>query len=277
MAKIGLKYPVYSGSNGGAVLAKAIQADITIEPNDEALYADDGIAETDKSFRTGTITVGIDDLSDTAQVDILGHSLSDGEVTANSGDEPPIVRFGFYGVKKVNDVKKYRAIWLPRVQFAEPADSNATKGDTTVFNTPVVTGTIMTDDNGNWKQEQTFDNEGDARAYLGDKAGIPGQNSGGLTGLAMTGTGGTLSPSFGTAVRFYSYDGLTGNQVAVTPTAAGHSIKLYVDGAPAQTLTSGAASAQIPITTAGTKKLTIVAQEPGKRSQTTEIVVIKIS
>lgn len=173
MAKIGLKYPVYKSATKSDVIGKAIQADISISVNEAYLYADDGVAESDKSFQSGTITLGIDDLSDEIQVEFLGHTQEEtGEITAKGNDENPYVGIGFYGVKKVGGVRKYRAIWLPKVQFAEPEDTNATKGESVEFNTPSLEGTIMLDDNGVWKMENTFDSEADAKAYLEDKAGI---------------------------------------------------------------------------------------------------------
>lgn len=175
MAKIGLKYPVYKTESTAGVIGKAIQADISITVNDVKLHADDGIAESDKSFQEGTITLGIDDLSDAVQTAFLGHTVNDGEITANGNDSSPYVSIGFYGVKQVNNVKKYRAIWLTKVQFAEPNDTNATKGENVVFNTPTLEGTIMLDDNGDWKKEKTFNTEAEAIAYLQAKSGVKAQ------------------------------------------------------------------------------------------------------
>lgn len=173
MAKIGLRYPVYKSAAKKGVIAKAIQADISISVNDVKLYADDAIAESDKSFQNGTITLGVDDLSDEVQAEFLGHIADeDGEITANKDDISPYVGVGFYAVKMVGGVRKYRAIWLPKVQFGEPADTNATKGDTVAFSTPTLEGTIFPDDSGDWKKEQTFDTEAGAKTYLEDKAGI---------------------------------------------------------------------------------------------------------
>ena len=42
----------------------------------------------------------------------LGHVASDGELTAAGTDAIPYVSIGFYGVKMVAGVRKYRAIWL---------------------------------------------------------------------------------------------------------------------------------------------------------------------
>lgn len=175
MAKIGLRYPVYKTETTSGVIGMAIQADVSITTNDVKLYADDVVAESDKSFQSGTITLGIDDLSDTIQVAFLGHTVSDGEITAKGSDSNPYVAIGFYGVKQVNNVKKYRAIWLPKVQFGEPSDTNKSKGENLEFATPVLEGTILLDDNGDWKKEKTFDTIAEAVAYLQAKSGVKAQ------------------------------------------------------------------------------------------------------
>lgn len=175
MAMIGLKHPVYKSATKKGVIGKAIQADIKITSNNVKLYADDSIAEEDKSFQSGAVALGIDDLSDTVQSDLLGHTVVDGEITANENDESPNVGFGFYGVKKVRGKRKYRAIWLTKVKFSEPSDEHATKEDGTTFKTPVLEGSIMLDDNGDWKKEKTFDTEAEAIAYVDGKADITPQ------------------------------------------------------------------------------------------------------
>lgn len=174
MAKIGLKYPVYKSATKHGVIGKAIQADISIDVNDAKLFADDDVAESDKSFKSGTIKLGVDDLSDEIQTEFLGHAKDEtsGEITANGNDNNPYVGIGFYGIKKVNDVRKFRAVWFPKVQFSEPEDTNKTKGESVEFNTPSLEGTIMLDNNGDWKKENTFDTEAEAKEYLQEKAGI---------------------------------------------------------------------------------------------------------
>jgi phi13 family phage major tail protein len=167
MAKIGLKYMVYNNGINKGVVGKAIKADITIQSNNVELYANDALCETDKSFQSGSITLGTDELADALHTDLLGHSVDGGgEITANGNDLAPYNSIGFYCVKKVNGVRKFRAIWLLKVQFAEPNDSNQTKNNSPAFSTPEIVGTIMLDDNGNWKNEKTFDLEADAIAYL---------------------------------------------------------------------------------------------------------------
>ncbi|MDF2820186.1 MAG: hypothetical protein K0R15_627 [Clostridiales bacterium] len=174
MAKIGLKMMCYRGKTTQGIIGKAIQADISITSNNVTLFAEDAIAESDKSFQSGSITIGIDDLSDVIQADMLGHTVDavTGEIVANRADIAPYVGIGFYATKLVNNVKKFRAIFLNKVQFAEPNDTNTTRGENVTFNTPTLEGTIMTLDNGNWKSEQTFATEAEAITYLNTKAGI---------------------------------------------------------------------------------------------------------
>lgn len=99
--------------------------------------------------------------------------------------------------------------------------------------------------------------------------------SAGLSGLSLTGTGGTLSPSFSSSAFSYVFDGVSASSVTVTATGAGQTIKLYADGVFLQTLSSGSASNAIPLTLNVGKKLTIVANEEGKAPVTYEIIVVK--
>jgi hypothetical protein len=98
--------------------------------------------------------------------------------------------------------------------------------------------------------------------------------SAGLSALSLAGAGGTLSPAFANGTYYYSFAGVTATSITVTATAVNHNLALYVDGVFSQILVSGAASNSIPVA-AGSKKLTILANESGKTQKIYEIVVIK--
>jgi phi13 family phage major tail protein len=181
MKKVGLKHPVYArysdatGSpvyTNGAVIAKAMSASIAINKNNTILYADDDIDEIDQSFISGTETLGINELPLEVQSVLLGHAIVNGEMTANSNDISPYIGHGFYGKIKRNNVNKWRAIWFKKMQFGEPNDETETQGESVVFQTPSIEGTIMKDINGDWKDEKVFDTEAEAIAWLDGKAGI---------------------------------------------------------------------------------------------------------
>lgn len=100
--------------------------------------------------------------------------------------------------------------------------------------------------------------------------------SSGLTGLSLSGTGGSLTPTFANGTYLYAFSGVTATSVTVTATAAGQTIQLFINGEYVQDLTSGAASAAIPMSI-GSKKLTILANETGKTQKMYEVVVVKVS
>ena len=274
----GLKYFVYSkyASNaysGGAVLGKGMKASAAFTFDNGEIYADDTLQDTDKRFVEGKLTYSIYGMTEAGQSDILGHtptSPNDG-FTANYNDIAPFIGTGFYGLSVNN---KYKAVWYPKVQFSDSNEDMETRKKTVSYQSPTLEGTIMRDDDGDWRQTEVFTLEVDAIAWLNAKCGISVTPSAGLSALALTGTGGTLSPAFGAAIRYYTFGSVSAASVTVTPTAAAHTIKLYVNDVYVQDIVSGAASNAITMAI-GTKKLRLVAYESGKPSQTTEIVVVK--
>ena len=144
-------------------LAKAMTADLSVELAEATLYADDGAAEIVKEFKSGKLTLGIDDIGATVASDLSGATIdANGVIVSTSEDGGTPVAVGFRA-KKSNG--KYRYFWLYRVKFGIPATNLATKGDNITFSTPTIEGTILrrnkADTRGKhpWKAEVT---EGDA-------------------------------------------------------------------------------------------------------------------
>ena len=145
-------------------LAKAMTADLSVELAEATLYADDGAAEIVKEFKSGTLSLGIDDLGASIASDLTGATIdSDGVIISTQEDGGAPVAVGFRA-KKANG--KYKYYWLYRVKFGIPATNLATKGDSITFSTPTIEGTILRRnkvDGANkhpWKAEAT---EGDAK------------------------------------------------------------------------------------------------------------------
>ena len=144
-------------------LAKAMSADLSVDLAEATLYADDGAAEVVKEFKSGTLSLGVDDLGGTAASDLTGSTIdSNGVVISAAEDGGDPVAVGFRA-KKSNG--KYRYFWLYRVKFGIPATNLATKGDGITFSTPTIEGTILRRNKADgmgkhpWKAEVT---EGDA-------------------------------------------------------------------------------------------------------------------
>ena len=169
MATIGLDSLYYSkiteGANGAEsygtpqVLAKAISAELSVELNEAILYADDGAAEIVKEFKSGTLSLGIDDIGAAVASDLTGAQIDNNGVVvsaAEDGGQPVAVGFR---ARKADG--RYRYFWLYRVKFGVPATNLQTKGDSINFSTPTIEGTVTrrnkVDAFGNhpWKTEYT--------------------------------------------------------------------------------------------------------------------------
>ena len=196
MATIGLSKPyfaVYSAAGStvsyaaGAVMGKATEANIEIDTTeDNNLYADNAIAETDRTFAGGTLTLSTDDLSQEVSKAILG--LAEQAITGIEGvtdtsvkellyddqQQTPYLGVGFIIKKKVGGVYKWRGVILTKVMFSTPADAATTQGETIEWQTPELSATIMRADSTNhmWKREATFTTEAQAEAYIKDRLGI---------------------------------------------------------------------------------------------------------
>ncbi len=171
MATIGLDKLYYSKITEDAIgeetytapvsLAKAIKADLSVELAEAVLYADDGAAEVVKEFKSGKLSLGVDDIGATAAQDLTGATIDDNGVLISTGEDGGTpVAIGFRA-KKANG--KYRYFWLFRVKFGIPATNLQTKGDSITFQTPTIEGTVMRrnklDGQGNhpWKAEVSED------------------------------------------------------------------------------------------------------------------------
>lgn len=122
-------------------LAKAISAELSVEVAEAILYADDGPSEIVKEFKSGTLTLGIDDLGGEAAAALTGATVdANGVLISASEDGGSPVAIGFRAARSTG---KYQYFWLYRVKFALPTETLATKADSITFSTPSIEGTIL--------------------------------------------------------------------------------------------------------------------------------------
>ena len=176
MAKIGLtnfRYatlteaadgtPTYGGAK---TPAKAVSCSVSVENNDAKLFADDTLAESDTSFSSGTVTMGIDEDDLTTMAALLGHTITEGEMVRKSTDTAPYVGLGRVVTKMVNGSYKYKVEILYKVKFSEPSQENTTKGESIEFGTTEIEGTISALANNEWSVAKQFDSKAAAVTYL---------------------------------------------------------------------------------------------------------------
>ena len=254
MATIGLSRPYIArytnaGSSvsyaDGRLLGKATE--LSIELNDSennAFYADNGVAENDNQFSGGTLTITTDDLRPQAYLEALGtvrEAISaSGVSTPNAAwminddnQSAPYLGFGAIAMKKINGQIKYVGIVLDKVQFSNPNDSITTKGETIEWQTPQLTGAIYRSDNAthSWKRITTpLDSEAEAdaavRAYLNiTEASITPSLSAMSIGTL------TLDPTFASGTTAYTTTTTNAKDaVSATPTNAGDDVVIKVNG-----------------------------------------------
>lgn len=178
MAKIGLenfRYGVLTEAENGTATysapkkpAKAVSCKVDVTSNDASLYADDTLAESDKSFASAKITIGIDEDDPETMATLLGHKIDEStkEIVRNSNDKPPYVGFGRIITKMVNGATKYKVEFLCKVKFGEPSADEKTKGSNVDFTTTELEGNASTLANGDWSKSQQFDTRAEALTYL---------------------------------------------------------------------------------------------------------------
>lgn len=189
MAKIGLRYfvfaPVANDNNGavptyekGVVMGEAISADVSWTRSDVKLYADDKVAEVDNSITGGTITMGVNDLTDEVQAAMLNSRADETDSGAyiESGVSGPNGGVGYVRVMRLHGVDKFIAYWIYKTSFVPGDENAATKGETVDWQTPTVVGEVMGVDGGgdmpDFRARKTFDTFEAAKGWINTKAGI---------------------------------------------------------------------------------------------------------
>ena len=184
MARIGYKKGKYNKidaqtkkyaavTEGVPCLEKVIDEKFSAEFNSAELYADDVLAETDYSFKKGTLAITVANDDDEKDAELMGNTINDGEVVKMVGDTAPEFGYGHIVTKMVSGVRKYKVEFFPRVKFTKITTDAKTRGESVEFGTTSVEGVVYPLDAdfngmtaGTWEKHQTFATEAEAEAYL---------------------------------------------------------------------------------------------------------------
>ena len=183
MARIGFKKAKYNKIVGNTYaeltasavpeFEKVVDEKFAPEYNSAELYANDGLAECDYSFKKGTLSLTVADDNDELCAELLGNTDTDGEVTSNIGDVAPEFGYGHIIPKMVGGARKYKVEFFPRVKFTKVTSDNKTRGESVEFNTTAIEGTVFPLETavnglavGDWEKHQTFATLAEAETYL---------------------------------------------------------------------------------------------------------------
>ena len=82
------------------VLAKAMKADLSVEFAEGTLYANDALAEYVKEFKSGKLSLGVDDIGKDVACDLTGARVDANGVLIDSGEDSAApVAIGFRAKK----------------------------------------------------------------------------------------------------------------------------------------------------------------------------------
>ena len=183
MAEIGMQYPVWaemlteSTYSTGKVMGKAVSANLSWQKEDNELYGDDAVAETDQSITGYTLDISTTYLEEGVESAILGLTVDDaGEFTVGDND-PPYGGCGYVRVLKRNGTRMYKAVWYPKLQFSAPNETSNTKQKSISWGTPTLNGkglAVYDDSTGKakFRLQKVFTTLSAAKSYLNSKANI---------------------------------------------------------------------------------------------------------
>ena len=154
-------------------LTRVIDEKFSAEYNSAELYADDSLAETDYSFKKGSLAITVADDDDERDAFLMGNTIDEGEVTKKIDDSAPEIGYGHIVTKIVNGVRKYKVEFFPRCKLTKITTDGKTKGESVEFGTTAVEAVVhplQKDFNGmkagTWEKHQTFGTEAEAETYL---------------------------------------------------------------------------------------------------------------
>lgn len=117
-------------------MADIMTAELSVSTADATLYADDVLSESATEFSSGSLKLGIKDLTPEVLAECLGQLVDKNKVVwAGKDNEPPYIAIGFRAQKKGG---KFRYVWLLKCKFKIPSEKYETKGESITFQTPEV-------------------------------------------------------------------------------------------------------------------------------------------
>lgn len=179
MAYVGLRKPIVAeiletGKYGKPfAFGKAIGMNVTPTYAEGGLNADDAQAEYDKEFNYAEVSLNTSTIPFEAYERMFGHTVEEQNknVVFNKDDQASYIGQAWISVEKVDGVRKFIGNFLYKVKYAEPTEEYTTKGDAIEYKTPSITGRALAQDDGKWKETQSFVTEKEALDWINQKFG----------------------------------------------------------------------------------------------------------
>ena len=145
---VNVEYPVYcvmsdetaeTYASDVKAIAPAMSVNKNTESEDNDLYGDGIIQETETNMGKTTLEMQINYLAEQVEADLRGHAYDSttGTMTIRDTDVPPYAAFGFM-LQQAGD--EYCGYWLVKGKLQEPnLEAQQKEGATTNYSTPTIT------------------------------------------------------------------------------------------------------------------------------------------
>lgn len=182
MAYRGLAIPVIAkrnvlpdGSTGyseGIICGSAIR--VTIDPvyEDTSDYKDVNDTEVSKEFAYAKLTLDTSNLPYEAEQLMYGHGVTEDCVTSRDSDQAGVIGFGILVTIMTYGIRRYAAIWLHCVEFAEDTQNHNTRSNNSNYDTHQASGIAVPEADGIWRTKKIFKTKNEAVSWLKEMAGI---------------------------------------------------------------------------------------------------------
>jgi len=173
VAQIGLKNIYYAvmtidAETGAETYGKpkkighAVSVDIQPQIATANLYGDDMAVATDIALQEITVTIETTHIPLEDQAALLGHTYTDGQLTAKMSDTAPYVALLFESQKHDGGI---RCVKLLKGKFAASQETINTKGENVEYQVPSLEGTFVAAASGAWKIIKDFDKGADTASW----------------------------------------------------------------------------------------------------------------
>jgi len=174
MAKLGAQYPCFKPDDAGkgVVIGNLVTANLTVTLASGEIFGDDRMIEQLSVFSSGSLAMETVDMLDEVAAVVYGCTIEDGRVKYNINDSAPRGALAYYKVLNRDGVPFYQGFYYPRVRAALGNDNAQTRGNSITFQTTSTTFTIFADDEGDWRETETFDTIEEAKKWVNKMCGI---------------------------------------------------------------------------------------------------------
>lgn len=130
-------------------LSPAVSANVTPNFTTASLRGDDRVVYIEEALGDIDVEIAITDLTDTDYALLMGIvANTDGVIEESTDDQAPYLALGFEMAKPNGGVALR---WYYKGKFQKPAETSATKGETTEFQTPTISAKFMAREDGKWR------------------------------------------------------------------------------------------------------------------------------